>query len=179
MRRTRNNGITEGFHNKMALINRQLTAFVSLCLARQGFGVCPHCWRRAGVCPPLLAESRNWSGRRDLNPGPLAPQASALARLRHGPNPSILAQRVAFAHNFPVLDTRLPGGSAHRDWIEAIEGRAKVIAPTRVGQEAAISLHMATVSLPTNRKVISDNQARKDHFAKLPSEHIRAPTAIS
>jgi hypothetical protein len=28
----------------------------------------------------------NWSGRRDLNPGPLAPQASALARLRHGPN---------------------------------------------------------------------------------------------
>ena len=27
-----------------------------------------------------------WSGRRDLNPGPLAPQASALARLRHGPN---------------------------------------------------------------------------------------------
>ena len=27
----------------------------------------------------------DWSGRRDLNPGPLAPQASALARLRHGP----------------------------------------------------------------------------------------------
>ncbi len=26
-----------------------------------------------------------WSGRRDLNSGPLAPQASALARLRHGP----------------------------------------------------------------------------------------------
>ncbi len=28
---------------------------------------------------------KKWSGRRDLNPGPLAPQASALARLRHGP----------------------------------------------------------------------------------------------
>ena len=28
---------------------------------------------------------KSWSGRRDLNPGPLAPQASALARLRHGP----------------------------------------------------------------------------------------------
>ena len=27
-----------------------------------------------------------WSGCRDLNPGPLAPQASALARLRHSPN---------------------------------------------------------------------------------------------
>jgi hypothetical protein len=33
-------------------------------------------------------KSSNWSGRRDLNPGPLAPQASALARLRHGPNSS-------------------------------------------------------------------------------------------
>jgi sulfur-carrier protein len=31
------------------------------------------------------SEGGNWSGRRDLNPGPLAPQASALARLRHGP----------------------------------------------------------------------------------------------
>jgi hypothetical protein len=28
---------------------------------------------------------KTWSGRRDLNSGPLAPQASALARLRHGP----------------------------------------------------------------------------------------------
>ena len=26
-----------------------------------------------------------WSGRRDLNPGPLAPHASALAGLRHAP----------------------------------------------------------------------------------------------
>ena len=32
-----------------------------------------------------LRWTNNWSGRRDLNPGPLAPQASALARLRHGP----------------------------------------------------------------------------------------------
>jgi hypothetical protein len=30
-----------------------------------------------------------WSGCRDLNPGPLAPQASALARLRHSPNHSL------------------------------------------------------------------------------------------
>ncbi len=28
---------------------------------------------------------RNWSGCRDLNPGPPAPQAGALARLRHSP----------------------------------------------------------------------------------------------
>jgi hypothetical protein len=29
-----------------------------------------------------------WSGCRDLNPGPPAPQAGALARLRHSPNAS-------------------------------------------------------------------------------------------
>jgi hypothetical protein len=36
---------------------------------------------------PMLKQIEviDWSGRRDLNPGPLAPQASALARLRHGP----------------------------------------------------------------------------------------------
>ena len=28
----------------------------------------------------------SWSGRRDSNPRPLAPHASALARLRHAPN---------------------------------------------------------------------------------------------
>jgi hypothetical protein len=33
------------------------------------------------------------------------------------------------------------------NWIEAIQGKAKVIALTRVGQEAAISGHMATLSL--------------------------------
>jgi hypothetical protein len=41
---------------------------------------------------PEVAEIKKeiyWSGRRDLNPGPLAPQASALARLRHGPNTSV------------------------------------------------------------------------------------------
>ncbi len=38
-------------------------------------------------------ERFSWSGRRDLNPGPLAPQASALARLRHGPNNQRLAAK--------------------------------------------------------------------------------------
>ena len=55
---TRNNGITEGFHNKMELINRQAYAFAtsritglgSRCYVLRtqfGIGVCPHCWRRA------------------------------------------------------------------------------------------------------------------------------------
>ena len=55
---TRNNGITEGFHNKMELINRQPMASAtskttdkeSRCyvLRRFGIGVCPRFWRRAG-----------------------------------------------------------------------------------------------------------------------------------
>ena len=55
---TRNNGITEGFHNKMELINRQTYGFhnfqnyrlrVKVYLLRNQFGirVCPRCWRRA------------------------------------------------------------------------------------------------------------------------------------
>jgi len=52
-----------------------------------------------------------------------------------------------------------------RNWIEAIQGKAKVIAPTRVGQEAALSGHMATLSLRNNKKIMWDNQARKYHFA--------------
>ena len=39
-----------------------------------------------------------WSGRRDLNPGPLAPQASALARLRHGPTPFDYSRCALFAY---------------------------------------------------------------------------------
>jgi len=65
----------------------------------------------------------------------------------------------------------LPGNDnkaveAHiRNWIEAMQGKAKVIAPTRVGQEAAISGHMATLSLRNSKKIIWDNTRRKYHFA--------------
>jgi hypothetical protein len=51
-----------------------------------------------------------------------------------------------------------------RNWLEAIQGKAKVIAPTRVGQEAAISGHLATLSFRNNKKVIWDEQSRKYHF---------------
>jgi hypothetical protein len=59
--------------------------------------------------PPLLRQTGKsfvasfWSGRRDLNSGPLAPQASALARLRHGPIASILThplRHFACRHEF-------------------------------------------------------------------------------
>ena len=69
------------------------------------------------------------------------------------------------------LHVELPGNDnkaveAHiKNWLEAIQGKAKVIAPTRVGQEAAISGHLATLSFRNNKKILWDEQARKYHFA--------------
>ena len=70
---TRNNGITEGFHNKMELINRQAYGFRNfenyrmrgqgaMFLGKSGIGVCPRFWRRAGArhsAEPVSA-MRNW-----------------------------------------------------------------------------------------------------------------------
>jgi predicted dehydrogenase len=64
----------------------------------------------------------------------------------------------------------LPGNDnkaveAHvRNWIEGIRGEAKVIAPVSVGQEAAISGHMATLSFKNNKKIVWDDSSRKYHF---------------
>lgn len=68
------------------------------------------------------------------------------------------------------LHVELPGNDnkaveAHlKNWVEAMQGKAKVIAPPVVGQQAAISGHMATLSLRNNKKVIWDDKARKYHF---------------
>jgi len=51
-----------------------------------------------------------------------------------------------------------------RNWVEAMQGKTKVIAPPSVGQQAAISGHMATLSLRNNKKIIWDDKARKYHF---------------
>ncbi len=51
-----------------------------------------------------------------------------------------------------------------RNWVEAMQGKAKVIAPPRIGQQAAISGHLATLSLRNNKKVIWDDKARRYHF---------------
>lgn len=52
-----------------------------------------------------------------------------------------------------------------RNFLEAIQGRAKVIAPAAVGQEAAISGHLATLSYRNNKKVYWDEKAGKHRFA--------------
>lgn len=51
-----------------------------------------------------------------------------------------------------------------RNFIQAIRGQAKLIAPVEIGQQAAISGHMATLSLRNNKKVLWDDKARKYSF---------------
>ena len=51
------------------------------------------------------------------------------------------------------------------NWIEACRGNGKVIAPPTVGQQAAISGHLATLSYRHGKKVIWDDGTRKYRFA--------------
>ncbi len=51
-----------------------------------------------------------------------------------------------------------------RNWIQAIRGQAKLVAPVETGEEAAISGHMATLSYKNNKKILWDNKARKYSF---------------
>ena len=52
-----------------------------------------------------------------------------------------------------------------RNFIESIKGNEKPIAPPSVGQQAAISGHMATLSFKNQKKIIWDETANKYHFA--------------
>ena len=52
-----------------------------------------------------------------------------------------------------------------RNFIEAIQGKAKLVAPIEVGQQAAIGGHMATLSLRNNKKVLWDTKTQKYHFS--------------
>jgi hypothetical protein len=51
-----------------------------------------------------------------------------------------------------------------RNFIESVRGNEKPIAPPTVGQQAAISGHMATLSLKNNKKIYWDEKANKYHF---------------
>jgi predicted dehydrogenase len=52
-----------------------------------------------------------------------------------------------------------------KNFIASIQGKEKPIAPPNVGQEAAISGHMATLSFKNNKKILWDKAANKYHFA--------------
>ncbi len=69
------------------------------------------------------------------------------------------------------MKIELPGNDnlaveAHiKNWLDSIRGNAKLIAPIQVGQEAAISGHMATLSFRNNKKVLWDEKTNKHRFA--------------
>lgn len=58
-----------------------------------------------------------------------------------------------------------PAVEAHmRNLLDAIEGKAQLVAPVEVGQMAAISGHMATLAFRNNKMVVWDDKARKYSF---------------
>jgi predicted dehydrogenase len=52
-----------------------------------------------------------------------------------------------------------------KNFIEAVQGKAKAIAPARAGQIAAIPGHMATLSYKNNKKIYWDAKTDKYHFS--------------
>jgi predicted dehydrogenase len=52
-----------------------------------------------------------------------------------------------------------------KNFIESIRGNEQPIAPPPVGQQAAISGHMATLSFKNQKKIVWDEAANKYHFA--------------
>jgi hypothetical protein len=51
-----------------------------------------------------------------------------------------------------------------RNFIEAVRGNGSVIAPPSVGQQAAISGHMATLSFKNGKKIFWDEKSEKYRF---------------
>lgn len=80
-----------------------------------------------------------------------------------GKAPAHIAARKDEVIDIPGND--LNAVQAHvRNFIEAIQGKAKLIAPIEVGQQAAVSGHMATLSLRKNKKVMWDTKSQKYSF---------------
>ena len=52
-----------------------------------------------------------------------------------------------------------------RNFVNAILGKEQVIAPPTVGQQAAISGHMATLAFKNQKKIVWDEATNKYHFA--------------
>jgi predicted dehydrogenase len=77
-----------------------------------------------------------------------------------GKPPERVAARKELSLSLPGNDNKAV--EAHiANFLEAIRGREKAIAPLTVGQNAAISGHMATLSLRGSRKVLWDHASRK------------------
>lgn len=80
-----------------------------------------------------------------------------------GKAPAKVAERKEVHIELPGNDNKAV--EAHmKNWIQAIRGEGKVIAPPEIGQQAAISGHMATLSFRQQKKIVWDDRARKYHF---------------
>jgi predicted dehydrogenase len=81
----------------------------------------------------------------------------------HGKPPARVAARKEMSIALPGNDQKAI--EAHvKNFIDAVQGRGKVIAPPEIGQQAAISGHMATLSYRKGKKIIWDGKTEKYHF---------------
>lgn len=80
-----------------------------------------------------------------------------------GKAPADVAARKPIAVSLPGNDA--PAVQNHvRNLFEAIQGKAKLVAPVEVGQQAAVSGHMATLAYRNGKKVIWDTKTQKYSF---------------
>lgn len=80
-----------------------------------------------------------------------------------GKAPEKVAARKEFKEELPQND--LKAVQSHiRNWLESIRGNAALVAPVEAGQQAAISGHMATLSLRNNKKVLWDDKTNKVRY---------------
>jgi hypothetical protein len=80
-----------------------------------------------------------------------------------GKPPARVAARGESSINIPGNDNKAV--EAHiNNFLNAVRGQGKVIAPPAVGQQAAISGHMATLSFKAGKKIVWDDAASKYHF---------------
>lgn len=80
-----------------------------------------------------------------------------------GKPPAQVAARQELSMNLPGNDNKAV--EAHiTNFLNAVRGKGQVIAPPSVGQQAAISGHMATLSFKAGKKIVWDDQVSKYHF---------------
>jgi hypothetical protein len=81
-----------------------------------------------------------------------------------GKPPAHVAARQEFTEDKPQND--LKAVQSHvADLMNAIKTNGKVIAPVEVGQQAAISGHLATLSFRSGKKVLWDTKTQKHRLA--------------
>ena len=62
---------------------------------------------------------------------------------------------------FDIPDDNLAVEAHLRNLVEAIQGKAQLVAPVEIGQQAAVSGHMATLALRNKKMVRWDVKSRK------------------